>query len=275
MNRKWAAKKVLFGEPEMRPLHEAYWKRNDPVRVIAWEMDEEMTKVLVARCRKEKVTVNSALWNAFLAAQYDVQTDRLGHRKRSALAVNTRDKLNVAVGEVLGFYASSLTVKLPYSPKGTFWDAARKVHRTISGNLAKTNIFRMLTADKIHPTLLDALYFDKYGLYEFPLARKLLKKMGWHKTTYGYALTNVGRLNISAHYGSLELQSVYGPSFYSDVEEKMVGAVTACGKLTLMLACNEEALQAGTAERLREAAMAHLTGALKARQQPTPRQTKS
>jgi len=106
----------------------------------------------------------SALWAAFLAAQSEIQQYHLRYRQRSALAVSTREKLNVSVGDALGFYASSLTVKLPQSPSVTFWDNARDVHARITRELTKTNLFRMLSSELIHPTLLNSLYFGKLGL---------------------------------------------------------------------------------------------------------------
>ena len=82
----------------------------------------------------------------------------------------------------------------------------------------------MLTSEQIHRTLLDSLYFRKYGLLEGGYAKQApVAGMGWHEITYGYALTNIGRFDIPTSFGQLELEAVYGPLFYSDVEEKMVG----------------------------------------------------
>lgn len=86
--------------------------------VLAWTLDTEETAQLVEQSRTETVTVNSAL------------------------AVSTRDKLNVPVGDALGFYASSLTVKLPYCSTMAFWDNARAVQAKITKELAKTDLLR-------------------------------------------------------------------------------------------------------------------------------------
>jgi hypothetical protein len=169
------------------------------------------------------------------------------------LAVNTREKLLVSAGESFRFYASSLTVKLPYSPKKSFWANAKKVNFRITKKLDRTNLFRMLSSEQIHPTLPDSLYFQKYGMLDDPIANKLQRKMGWHKITYGYALTNVGRFDIPTTYGSLKLEAVYGPLFYSDVEEKMVGVITVGGRLSFLHASNKSVV--GDATRLQEAAM--------------------
>ncbi len=256
MNKKWAAKNIRFSEPERYRMHEMYWESNSALQVLAWDMGPDATAGLVERCRAENVTVNTALWTAFLAAQYDVQDDRRPYRQRSALAVNTREKLSIPAGEAFGFYASSLTVKLPYRRQKSFWDNAREVHSRITKELSKTNLFRMLSAEMVHPTLLDSLYFHKYGLLDEAMPQRILKKMGWHEHTYGYALTNVGQFDIPTTYGPYRLEAVYGPLFYSDVEEKMVGVITVGGKLSFILACNESVV--GDVTRLKEAAMEHL-----------------
>ena len=260
INKKWAAKKIRFSESEMRRMHEEFWKRNPAIQVLAWSMDPEATTGLVERCRAENVTVNTALWTAFLAAQYDVQDDRRRDRQRSALAVNTRNKLNVPVGDAFGFYASSLTLKLPYSPGKSFWDNARQVHSKIASGLSRTNIFRMLSAEWVHPTLVDSLYFSKYGLLNETMPKILLRKMGWHKVTYGYAITNVGRFDIPSTYGLLKLEAVYGPLVYSDVDEKIVGAIAVGGRLSFVLTSNQSIIGDGT--RLKEAAMEYLERAV-------------
>ena len=260
INKRWSAKGIRFTESDMRRMHEEFWQRNTGIQVLAWDIDPGDTVGLVERSRAEEVTVNSALWTAFLAAQYDIQVDRRRYRQRSALAVNTREKLLVSAGESFGFYASSLTVRLPYSPRRSFWDNARKVHSRIEKKLGKTNLFRMLSSEQIHPTLLDSLYFRKYGLLDSAIPSQLLHKMGWHKITYGYALTNVGRFDIPTTYGSLKLEAVFGPLFYSDVEEKMVGVITVGGSLSFLHASNKSVV--GDATHLQESAMRHLKTAI-------------
>jgi NRPS condensation-like uncharacterized protein len=260
INKRWAARDIRFSEADMRRMHEKYWEHNADLQLLAWTLDARDTSSLVEKCRAERVTVNSALWTSFLAAQHDVQQDHLGYRQRSALAVNTRDKLRVSAGESVGFYASSLTVKLPYSPRMTFWDSARAVHARIGKELARTNLFRMLTSEAIHPTLLDSLYFRKFGLVDGAMPMKLLRKMKWHRTTYGYAITNIGRFDIPTSYGALELESVHGPLFYSDVEEKMLGVTTVAGKLSFFHVSRRPVV--GDATRLKDAAMTHLKAAV-------------
>jgi NRPS condensation-like uncharacterized protein len=261
INRKWAAKGIRFGDAEMRQMHAEFWKQNEGVQILAWTMDAAATSALVGRCRAESVTVNTAVWTAFLAAQDEVQGRGPRYRRRSALAVNTRDRLTVPVGEAFGFYASSLTVDLSYDPGCSFWDNARRVHSKITRELSRTDIFRMLSAEMVHPTLLDSLYFAKYGLLDEAMPKRLLRRMGWHEVTYGYALTNVGRFDIPAAYGPLQLEAVYGPAVYSDVDEKVVGVITVGGCLSVIMTFDGRML--GDGAGLRDATMTRLEQAIR------------
>jgi NRPS condensation-like uncharacterized protein len=229
---------------------------------LAWELSETETKTLVSRCREENVTVNTALWTAFLAAQYDVQGGAEPYRASAGMAVSTRDKLNVPVGEAFGFYASSFTARFEYDPHQKFWNVARIFHEKIRASLAKTNIFQALSAESLHPTLLESLYFSKYGLMQSRTSDNLVKKMNWQGISYGYAITNVGRMNIPTKYGQYWLESVYGPYVYSDVNEKTVGVITVGDKATFLMSYNETIVNSPAAEEIRDTAMNYLLQAV-------------
>ncbi|MBE9103004.1 hypothetical protein [Vacuolonema iberomarrocanum] len=76
VNQRWAASGIQFSWSDMHRLHEAFWRRNTGMQVLAWAMEPDDTASLVERSRAEQVTVNSALWTTFLAVQYDSQGDR-------------------------------------------------------------------------------------------------------------------------------------------------------------------------------------------------------
>jgi hypothetical protein len=254
LNWGWKKKGLRFGAADRERLHEVFWEKNAGARALAGSLSEPETASLVARCREEKVTVNSALWAAFLAAQNEVQGDAEAFRPRAGMAVSTRDRLKVPVGEALGFFASSLTVHLPFDPRVPFWDAARDVQARIRAELAATDLFRMLTGDLLHPTLLDALYFRKYGLIDASMPMKMLKKMNWEDVSYGYSITNVGRMEIPTEYGPFELETVHGPYFYSDVNEKVVGVTTVGGRLTFLMAYDDAKVHVVEAGEIRDLA---------------------
>jgi hypothetical protein len=179
----------------------------------------------------------------------------------------------VPVGEAFGFYASSLTARLEYDPARTFWDSAGVFHEKIRDSLAKTNIFRSLSAELLAPTLLDSLYFSKYGLIKSRLSDKLVRQMNWQGTSYGYSITNVGRMNIPTSYGQYQLESVYGPFVYSDVNEKTMGVITVGDKVTFLISYNKTIVTPHTAEAIRKAAMDYLSKAVDQHTEITPLNT--
>ena len=73
MNRKWAKEAVFFDQEGYRVLTEAYWHHYHH-ELFSTELPEAETSALVARCREEKVTVNSALTAAFTGS---LELDRL------------------------------------------------------------------------------------------------------------------------------------------------------------------------------------------------------
>jgi NRPS condensation-like uncharacterized protein len=259
INRRWEKKNIRFDHNDMKRLHNVFWEKNRDRKLLTWILTEEMTNALVSRSRKEKVTVNTALWTAFLAAQYDVQTPLKSYHQRSGMAVNIRDKLSVPAGECFGFYASSLTVRLKYNPQKDFWKNARNIHHRIKTELEKTELFRMLVADLLSPNLIDSLYFSKYGLIKSKISNMLLKMMDFNQISYGYSITNVGKVNIPSIYGPLRLDTVYGPAVYSDVNEKLIGVITIGGRISFMMTYNENNVRTDDAKHIRDGAMSHLS----------------
>ena len=102
--------------------------------------------------------------NVVMAAQPALQGNTERFRNHVGLAISTRDKLNVPVGKAFRFYASSHKVRLKGYQGRSFWDAARTVHAQLQRSLESANPFQMLAATLLDPTLLDSLYFSKYGL---------------------------------------------------------------------------------------------------------------
>lgn len=252
INRTWRKKNLHFDFNLMEKLHYCYWKENSGIRQFTWKLSEAETSKLVICCREKGITVNSLLWAAFLVAQDRVQGSDEAFRNRAGLAISTRDKLKVHVGESFGFYASSHRVVLKKYQGKSFWDAARTIHEQLRRSIDSAEPFKMLSATLLYPTLIDSLYFSKYGFSTHRVSNKLLKKMMWDKVNYGCVITNVGRVDIPTAYGALQLEAVYGPLVYSDVNEKTIGVITVGNRATFWMSYNESVIDSGTATQFRE-----------------------
>jgi len=252
INRIWCKKNLCFDFNMMKKLHDCYWQKNNGFKLLTWQLSESKTTRFIKRCRAEGVTVNSAIWAAFLTIQHEVQGSNEHFRNWAGLAIGTRDKLKAPVGESFGFYASSHKVLLKQYQDKSFWNAARIVHKQLKRSIDSSNPFQMLSATLLDPTILDSLYFSKYGLVPNGISEKLLKKMRWDRINYGFAITNVGCMDIPTDYSDLKLEVIYGPIVYSDVNEKTVGMITVGDQLSFVMSYNIDIVDTETAIRLRD-----------------------
>jgi len=281
MNQKWVEEIVFFDQEDYKVLTKTYWD-NYQHELFSIELSEEETSVLVARCRKENITVNSALTAAFSGAQSFVAGEKPHHAK-TAIAASLRDRLPNPPGEAVGYYASGFELRLKYNHKKGFWDNARKYHKKIKPNFTNKKVFGDLPAWlQMDSNIYEALNFKKlgglvptdspryeklsdFGKREDVVVRLLQRaKMETLETKLlGPAITNLGRLDFPKTYGALELDRLImqpGGAFPLVHVNMVIGAVTCSGKLSLIVEYAEEAVDTGTMEKIKDKAMEFLLG---------------
>ena len=279
IRQKWAEEIVFFDQEDYKALTKTYWD-NYHHNVFTIELSEAETADLVARCRKENVTVNSALTAAFSGAQSFVEGEKPYHAK-TVIAASLRDRLPNPPGEAMGYYALGVEVKLKYNHEKSFWDNARKYHKEIKPNFTNKKVFGDLPGWlQMDSNIYEALNFKKLGalvtsdspryekLSDFSrredVVVRLLQraKMETLETKLlGPAITNLGRLDLPKTYGALELDRLImqpGGAFPLVHVDMVIGAVTCAGKLSLVVEYAEEAVDTGTMERIKDKAMDYL-----------------
>jgi hypothetical protein len=279
MNKKWEAKKVVFDQEDYRNLNSAYWMSYQH-QVLSVELSEAQTFALVDRCRKEEVTVNSALTAAFVGAQAIVQGERPFHSS-IGVAGNLRDRLPRPAGEVMGFYAGAVTLNYKYNSNRRFWDNARRFHRKVRPLFTNKNLFgEPLTWCYLEPTILEAINFKTLGgLVPEDFARyqkisafsrrddvvqsilKREKMESLDRITVGTTVTNLTRLDFPREYGALELDRLImkpGGAFPLANFHLVLGAVTCAGKLSLVVEFVEGNVDVRTMEEIRDKALEFL-----------------
>jgi NRPS condensation-like uncharacterized protein len=279
MNRQWAKEAVFFDQEDYKALAEAYWA-NYHHELFSIELSQAETSALVARCRKEKVTVNSALTTAFFGAQSFVQGEMPYHAK-TAIAADLRDRLQHSPGEGMGMYAGGVELKLGYNHKRGFWENARQFHKRIQPAFTNKNLFSaILNWLYLDPTITEAISFKKlgglvpsesaryeklsaFGAREDVVLRLLQRdRLETLETKYwGTAVTNLGRLDFPRTYGALELDRLImqpGGGIPLANANLVLGAVTCSGKLSLVIEYAEEAVEPAMMERIKDQAMEYL-----------------
>jgi hypothetical protein len=106
MNKQWAKESVFFDHEDYQILTKAYLDNFDH-KIIPVELTEMETSALVARCRKENITVNSALTAAFSGAQSFVEGEQ-SYLEKIVVAASLRDRMPNSPREGIGMYAGGV-----------------------------------------------------------------------------------------------------------------------------------------------------------------------
>ena len=279
IKQKWAEEIVFFDQEDYKVLTKTYWD-NYQHELFSIELSEAETSALAAQCRKEGITVNSALTAAFSGAQSFVQGERPYHA-RTAIAASLRDRLPSPPGEAMGYYAAGVELKLKYNHKKSFWDNARKFHKKIKPNFTNKKVFGELVKWlQMDSNIYEAMNFKKLGALvpsDSPRYEKLsafskredvvvrllkrVKMESLETKLLGPAITNLGRLDFPKTYGALELDRLImqpGGAFPLVHVNMVLGAVTCSGKLSLVVEYAEQAVDTKTMEQVKDKAMAFL-----------------
>jgi NRPS condensation-like uncharacterized protein len=279
INKKWDKDKIYFDQEDYRNLTQAYWM-NYTHQMLSIELSEAQTIALVERCRKEKVTVNSALTAAFVGAQTIIQGEK-PHHSSITVAGNLRDGLPRPAGEVMGFFAGAVRLKHKYNRNIGFWENARRFHRKAKPLFNNKNLFKdPLVWCYLEPAILESINFKRIGklvpqhfsryqkLSDFgkrdDVVSSILKRDKMDtldKIFMGTAVTNLTRMDFPNKYGELELERLMmkpGGGFPLATVNLVLGAVTCAGKLSLVIEYVKDNIDTGTMERIKEKALEFL-----------------
>jgi len=276
MNKQWDEAGIAFDDEDYKALTKAYWD-NYTHELISIELSAEETSALVARCRDEKVTVNSALTVAFSAAQNLVEAEKPYHGQL-AVGASLRDRIPDSPGEGMGYYAGAVELKFKYNQKRSFWENVRKFQKDFQKKYTNKNLFgNILNWLYLEPSMMEAFQFKKLGglvpsdslryekLSSFSkkedVVLRVLKRdklESLERKRWGVVVTNLGRLDIPKTYGALELDRLImqpGGGIPLANVNLVVGAVTCSGKLSLVVEYAEEVINKGTVEKIKAKAM--------------------
>ncbi|MFX0185632.1 MAG: condensation domain-containing protein [Candidatus Hodarchaeota archaeon] len=278
MSKKWKKDEIYFDQEDYKNLNEAYWKRYKH-QVLPIELSETQTSALVNKCRKEGVTVNTALTAAFAGAQSIIQGNKAN--PNIAIGGNVRDRLLRPAGEAMGYFAGGINLKYKYNSKANFWDNARKLHQKVKPLYTNKNLFKeLLPWCYLEPGIMESLCYKMIGELvptDSPRYNKLSafsnrndvvasilkreKMDSLDKPFLGTAMTNLTRLDFPKMYGPLELDRLImnpGGMFPLAIVSLVVGAVTCAGKLSLLLEYAEETIDSKTMGKIKEKALEFL-----------------
>ena len=273
INKKWMKEEVVFDHDDYLSIFNAYWKNNNH-KIQTIELSEEQTNALVEKCRIEKVTVNSMIFAAFLKAQYKAKEKVKVEKQKAGIAVDVRNYLVKSAGESFGFYAAGIIDHFKYNDNISFWEMTHNLHKKISKKLSKKEFFKnLLRAGSLEPSMHDALIMKTYGhlvrsddsryqkLYSFSQKKDSISSMAnkLGAMHFGFAVTNLGRLDFPKQYSNLELERflIYPPT--GPTIETTIFVATASGRLSLIMSYVEKKIDTNIMIKVKELLFKFLT----------------
>jgi hypothetical protein len=204
--RAWV--RLRFGGPAAAPERRAQHHRS-------WQLTPDQTSRLRARCRREGVSVQSAICTAFLPGFPSIQ-----------MPVNLRPLLARPVGESVGFYVGAAQLELTYRAARGFWGNARRVQRRLRRALRDPfRLYRLFS--KVVPA--EAVR-ELLGLLVTIMTRQR-----------PFSVTNLGQLDrdgLKVHGRQLRMESMFG-AVTSTVDASVLTVYTIDDSLRLHVVANE------------------------------------
>jgi hypothetical protein len=161
----------------------------DPLAIRPFALSVDDTSALVARCRQEKVTVQSALCAAFLTPF--AERDPARHVRVAEVPVDLRARGSHPVGDAYGNMIGLGMIQVDCNLEKSLWDAARSA----GAALAAMRIEDLFATPQVVYAL-TGTFMNRPWVIEYDLS-----------------ISNLGRVEIPSTYGDLTIESIYTPMF--------------------------------------------------------------
>lgn len=179
-----------------------------PVCIVPFDLTAAETATLLARCRSERVTVQSAICAAFLTPFAEREPDR--PVRHAEIPVDLRPRLSRPVGDSYGNMIGLNVIEVDCAPGGNLWDVARRASAALAA-MRDEDLFATVQVQ-----------FALFGR---------TRRTPW-QIDYDLSISNLGRIEIPAEYGDFRLESIYGPIFpATGAEHRILGISTFGGRL--------------------------------------------
>ncbi len=132
--------------------------KEDDLEIHFCKLTKNQTAELLKRCKKEKVSVHSAISTAF-SQEHPIMGS----------PVNLRRRLNQQIGESFGFYSSVAVYKKKYRKSLNFWQNARRLQKSLTRSLRDRKLFFV---HKLLSKAISLKFLRKLGTYYIEIVTK-------------------------------------------------------------------------------------------------------
>jgi hypothetical protein len=182
-------------------------------------LSADLTQQLCDRCRQEQTSVHAAIAAAFLIAI--VRQEGVAPSQLKCLSpINVRSHLEPSVGEAVGLYITYGRTDHELRFDASLWETARSLKSQLSEAMSADRLFEIVPRRHAAIATLPSAEVIVQGVHQ--------------QQGYDLLITNLGRLNFGQQFGSLEIESLYGPAVMAGLaQERTVGVATLGDRLSL------------------------------------------
>jgi len=214
--------------------------------ILPARLSAAQTTGLLARCKKEQVSVHAAVCTAWLSAL-------AGPSARSGIVsspVNLRGRLSPPPSETAGLFLTTVETSLKCVPGQDFWDLAREFKAKFARDTRDEALF------------FKPLLYNKIFSQTAPTDRGLLVELLFNSpVAYDFSITNLGRLVLPERSGGLRVEAFNGPLVNSSEYERTVGVSTLGGQMSFSYMFRKSQTDPAAAGELMQRALVLLTQA--------------
>jgi NRPS condensation-like uncharacterized protein len=256
-NRRWKKNGISFNLQDYKRLIDVQMNTvGSHIRIATTQLLYDEIAELNAKCKQNKVTVNTALMTAMIVADQKPQT-----HYRIVMPVNIRERYTIKAEKTFGLFSRGSNINYDYDKTLDFWGNARKVQMTIKKKIddeeLNKNPIEQITPF-MSPSLVDSVFFAKYSNFKNPVSKSLGRMANFSQNVGRPIFTNLGKIDIPDSYGTLKIDSIYGFVFFPTFE-KIMCVFTINNKLTIALTYNEQTLPSSDATQFLKTITNYLT----------------
>ncbi|GGN04247.1 hypothetical protein GCM10010967_43960 [Dyadobacter beijingensis] len=206
--------------------------------LINWKLDAERSKALFGYCKKEGVTVNTAIGLALLEAFKTV--NGAGAHGKATCPVDIRRYMPEVKRDMLFSYGLALNIGLAQSIGNSFWEKAKTLQTHVSAQMAKLNPYEFTM-------IMEASHGSVHKLRRF---------LTYAKVGNDFMFSNMGKLDIPAQYRHFRVDTIYSPTVIGPfANPNTIITTTFGGQMDFSFVSNEQFLPRETALQIRDIAM--------------------
>jgi hypothetical protein len=186
--------------------------------ILTETLTAEQTAALTARCKAEGTSVHSAICVAWLRAFAAQLEGRRSWTRSASSPVSMRGRLSIP--ETSGIYLSMAQTEVNCAPGRGFWETTREFKRELNAATTDENLF-------LFRLNIDAV-FSQIPQRDL---KHVLPILFDRPVDYDFSITNLGRVDVPAKAGRLEVQAFHNLVNTSE-HERTVCVNTFDGRLT-------------------------------------------